>query len=105
MTRRNYRRLSEAGFQGQVTQLMTITGWAWYHTHDSRGSNRGFPDIVAVKDRVIYAELKRSGEEPRPDQLEWHDRLLSARAEAYFWWPEDLDAIRRILSPHQHARP
>ena len=32
--------------------------WLWYHTYDSRQCEPGLPNLVLVKDRVLFRELK-----------------------------------------------
>lgn len=53
---------SEAELQRMVTRLADTLGWTLqYHTHDSRRSQAGFPDLVLVhpgQGRIVYAELK-----------------------------------------------
>jgi hypothetical protein len=49
--------------EGQLLEFVTAVfkrnGYLVYHTYDSRGSERGFPDIVAVRPPVVvFAELK-----------------------------------------------
>jgi hypothetical protein len=74
-------------------------GWnLTYHTLRSKGSAPGFPDRVLVKDRVIYAELKRENGTPNATQQDWLTGLARAGAEVYLWRPSDLDEIGRILS-------
>ena len=47
-------------------------GWLCYHTHDSRRSPSGFPDLVLVRPpRLIFAELKSQRGRVRPDQQAW----------------------------------
>lgn len=94
-------RMSEKAFQGQVVDLMRLSGFRLvYHTYDSRRSASGFPDLVAIRrPRVIFAELKVASNQPTPAQLDWLDELHQCdAAESYVWWPEDLDDIRRILA-------
>ena len=50
--------LSEKEFQHQVCQLARLCGWRIYHVHFSQRSEPGFPDLVLVRERVVYAELK-----------------------------------------------
>lgn len=55
--------------------LADTLGWLGYHTHDSRRSREGFPDLVLVHPlagRMIVAELKRQKRSnPTPAQVEW----------------------------------
>lgn len=88
----------EAAAQKTIVQLATLCGWLGYHTFDSRRSAGGFPDLVLTRDRVLYAELKKQGEKPRPDQIVWLDALASAGAEVYVWTIDDLDEVKSILS-------
>lgn len=73
-------------------------GWLSYHTLRSKGSRSGFPDRVLVRDRILYAELKRERTKPTDEQVRWLDKLASAGGEVYLWRPSDLDEIGRILS-------
>lgn len=91
--------LTEKEWQAQVKELATLLGFRRaYHTFDSRRSQSGFPDLVLVRDRVIYAELKRSTGKPSQAQKEWLDGLSAAGAEVYLWRPADLDELATILS-------
>jgi hypothetical protein len=98
--------LTERDWQRQVVQLAQQLGWRVYHTHDSRRSAEGFPDLVLVRDRVVFAELKR---EPRvavpvtAEQREWLAAIDGAGCEAYLWRPSDLDDVARVLSRRRSA--
>jgi hypothetical protein len=51
--------VSEKAFMDTVLQAAEIYGWWPYHTHDSRRSNAGFPDLVLIKPpRVLFLEVK-----------------------------------------------
>ena len=94
--------LSEKQFQSLVLELAATFGFRWYHTYRSRKSPTGFPDLVLVRDRVIFAELKSDTGKPTKDQQAWLDALTLAGAEAYLWRPDDLQTIaetfaRRII--------
>jgi hypothetical protein len=85
-------------FAGQKG-LAPILGWRLcYHTLRSKGSQSGFPDRVLVRDRIIFAELKREHGKPTETQREWLDALAAVGAEVYLWRPSDLDEIATILS-------
>lgn len=75
-------------------------GWLIYHTHDSRRSEEGFPDIVATDGTTaLFAELKtRTGKLTEAQSL-WIEMLRHAtRLETYVWRPDDLPTIRERLS-------
>jgi hypothetical protein len=89
---------TEAGFLAAVRALAKLKGYRTYHTHDSRRSEAGFPDLVLVKrPRVIFAELKRDGKKPTAIQQTWLDDLTACGQEAYFWTPAQFEEITRIL--------
>lgn len=82
-----------------MTALAKLRGWVWYHTHDSRRSPAGFPDLVLVRGRrLVFAELKREGEKPTAEQQRWLDALAATGAvEAYLWRPSDWEEIEQTL--------
>jgi hypothetical protein len=87
-------------FEAQVIQLAAACGYLCYHTHDSRGSQKGFPDWVLVsarRKRCLYVELKVPPDGPTPDQTMWLKELQGAGQEAYLWYPDDWDLLIRIL--------
>jgi hypothetical protein len=94
-------RLSEREFLQQIRDLARVFGWLCYHTHDSRRSEAGFPDLVLVKastdDRpgnIIFAELKADRGRLTPAQRVWLEALGACPGvEAYVWRPADWDAI------------
>lgn len=101
-------KISEAAFQKQVLTYAALTGWRSAHFRtcmnargDYRtavaGDGKGFPDLVLVRDRVIYAELKRDGEKLRPDQELWRDALTAAGAEWHMWTPAQWDDVIAAL--------
>ena len=88
---------TERQWQAQVVNLATMLGWLTYHTHDSRGSEPGFPDLVLVRDRVVFAELKTEKGRIRYEQTVWLERLRQAGSEVYLWRPSDLDKVTAVL--------
>ena len=65
------------------------SGLLCYHTHDSRRSEPGFPDLVVVGPHgVLWRELKSSRGRLSPDQVRWLDRLSQAGADADVWRPD-----------------
>ena len=90
--------LRESAVQSAIIGLAQTFGWRVYHTFDSRKSQAGFPDLVLVRDRVIYAEVKRGGQKPRQSQVDWLNALSRAGAEVYVWTEEDYQDVASILS-------
>lgn len=105
-------KVGEAAFQGQLIQAACLFGWSLiYHTRDSRGSRRGFPDLVLVNPatgRVIFAELKTTvrfnskDHGMSPDQIKWAEGLMEAvsngsNVEYYLWSPMDWNHIEETL--------
>ena len=75
-------------------------GWRVYHTHDSRRSEPGFPDLTMVRGkRVVFAELKSERGKLTPAQVGWLDAIREAGQEAYMWKPADWpEAIGGVLT-------
>lgn len=91
--------ISEKAFQQTVMDLAHYEGWLVYHTHDSRRSAAGFPDLVLVRHgKVIYAELKTMRGKLSPAQAIWRDALQAGDNHWYLWRPCDWGQIRAILA-------
>ena len=90
--------ITEKAFMAQVLQFARLRGWLCYHTHDARRSTPGFPDLVLVRDRVLWVELKTDAGKLRQEQVDWLVRLHSAGAETFCWRPRDWEEIERELT-------
>jgi VRR-NUC domain len=90
--------MTEAQWQHTVVDLARTLDWQWYHTHDSRRSQPGFPDLVLVRDRVIFAELKTVGGRLDQWQKRWGNQLVEAGAEWYCWRPHHYAEVERTLT-------
>jgi hypothetical protein len=94
--------MSEREWQNKVREVCELYGWLTYHTHDSRRSDAGFPDLVMVKgDRVVYAELKKETGKATAKQKEWLEALSAAGQEVALWRPSDLPTVLRVLGPRR----
>lgn len=91
---------TEEQFQQQIITMAKLNGWRCYHTHDSRHSEAGFPDLVMVrKPRLIVAELKRQDGRLRPAQAEWMDLFRAVPGvEVHLWRPSDWPKILETLT-------
>lgn len=92
--------LTERQFQAMVLKLAAAFGYRPYHTHDSRRSQPGFPDLVLVKQGrpVIFAELKTDRGQTRAEQDVWLELLRSTGARVFLWRPAQLQEIADILA-------
>lgn len=91
-------RQTEKQFMAQVIELAKLRGWAHYHTHDSRRSEEGFPDLVLTRrPRVIFAELKADRGKVTAAQRAWMDELRACGQEVYLWRPRYWPAIEKLL--------
>lgn len=95
---------TESGFQDAVIDLAKWCGWELrYHTHDSRRSDAGFPDLVMLKPpRIIVAELKTDKGRVSKTQQAWLDGWracvpLCAALQVFVWRPADWPEIERQL--------
>lgn len=98
----------EADFQDNIIEYATFFRWLVYHTHDSRRSEPGFPDLVLVKrPRLLLWEVKgvtkKGPGQPEAEQYEWLEELRAV-AEAVpenvhtaCYWPDDWPEIEAIL--------
>ena len=89
--------VTEAQLQAVVLEEAEFNGWEHYHTHDSRRSNKGFPDLVLVRERVVYAEIKTMKGKLTKEQQHWQDILKYAGQEVYVIRPCDKDLVTQIL--------
>ena len=95
---------SEAEWQNHVISLASGFGWTIYHTHDSRRSNRGFPDLALVRERLVLCELKRQSGKPTFEQIAWLGLLRHAGEEVYLFRPSDVDQVTAVLERRAEGR-
>lgn len=88
----------EAALLAYVRRVAKQYSWHFYHTRDSRGSEKGYPDVTLVRDSVIYAELKTQTGKQTIEQVQWQRALHEAGAEFFLWRPSDAEAIVARLS-------
>jgi hypothetical protein len=96
--------MTEAELMANVRQLAAGLGLRCYHTHNSRRSEPGWPDLAIVGRRFILRELKTETGRLRPEQQEWIADLTAAGVDVAVWRPSDwrsgriaaeLTAVRR----------
>jgi len=103
---------TEAAFMAQVVRHAKLVGWTVFHdgaTNARRScphcrailkqprNTPGFPDLLLVRDRVLFRELKVKGRRLTAEQNQWRDLLLAAGANWDVWSPDDWDGIAEQL--------
>lgn len=84
--------MTERQMQDHVLAAARSLGWIAYHTHDSRRSQPGFPDLVLVhpvQRRVLWRELKTERGRVTAAQDQWIHALTRARQNVAVWRPAD----------------
>ena len=103
---------AEAAFQAEIERAAALKGWLTWHDRDSRKNERGLPDLVmvypgdaATPGRLVFAELKREGEEPTEEQRQWLAALATVPGiTVRLWRPSDFDEIERVLTRRGEQR-
>ena len=97
--------MTEAQFQQQIIAMARLLGWRVYHTHDSRRSEPGFPDLTLVRDRIVFLEVKTETGRLSPEQADWIAAINAAGGAALVvrpsMWDEIVHALRRRVPPIQ----
>lgn len=103
---------TERAFQADFLRLAKLHGWHRAHFRPGRvtrkgvekyetpvgADGRGWPDVVLVRERVVFVELKSEAGTLRPEQAAWRDWLVAAGAEWYCFKPSDWAEIERTLA-------
>lgn len=100
---------TEKDFQAQVIALAQLCGWRVAHFRPARtkdGSWRtpvaadgaGFFDLVLMRERVIFCELKTNRGTLTREQHAWREAATMAKAITVVWRPRDWDLIETVLS-------
>lgn len=84
--------MSEKVLQAAILGAARRHGWLAYHTHDSRRSQPGYPDLHLVHPeagRSIFRELKTQKGATTSDQQVWLRALKLAGHDVGIWRPID----------------
>ena len=101
--------MTEQQLQDAIVEAARLVGWRVAHWRPARTTKgwrtacaydaKGFPDLVLVKDRVIFAELKAARGALGDEQELWRTALATAGAEWHLWTPADWQdgSVDRVL--------
>ena len=83
-------RMTEAQLQAAIIGAAHRLGWFVYHTHDSRRSEPGYPDLHLVHEGrglSLFRELKTQTGKLMPAQIAWQRALTAAGVDVDVWRP------------------
>lgn len=91
--------MTESDLLAAVLDLAAVLKWRTAHFRPARtesgwrtavsGDGKGFVDLVLVKDRVLFVELKSMTGRQSREQIEWMIDLRAAGADYRLWTPTD----------------
>lgn len=99
---------TEAEFQKDVIDLAHLYKWRVAHFRKARtlrgswitpvaADGKGFVDLVLVRDKILYRELKVGYGKLTEEQKQWGQAIQLAGGDWKIWRPEVLDLIRKEL--------
>lgn len=101
------RRREEEDLLNWVIDTARMLGWHTAHFRPAltakgwrtavSGDGEGWPDLVLVRECIIYAELKSETGKLSPEQEDWRDWLTAGGGVWFQWRPSDKPEIERIL--------
>jgi hypothetical protein len=83
-----------------IRRMAHPLGWSSYHTHDSRKSESGFPDLVLTDGTsLLMYELKTNTGKPTEEQATWlHLLAHTGKVECGIWRPSQWAEISERLT-------
>lgn len=106
--------MTERELLSGVLDVAKLFGWRTLHIRPAmtqngwrtaiQGNGKGWPDLVLVRDRIIFRELKTGRNTLSVEQAEWILALRKAGADAGVWtendwWAGTIEAeLRRVVA-------
>lgn len=84
---------TEKELQDHIVGVARALGFMAYHTHDSRRSEPGYPDLHLIhpgRGVSLFRELKSHKGRISPDQRKWGAALTAAGFDFDYWRPADV---------------
>ena len=91
---------TEADVDRFIRNALVMAGYLVYHTHDSRRSEPGFPDICAVHPttgHLFFAELKGDTGRVSEAQTQWLNALGKSAADVALITPANMESYAMWL--------
>ena len=104
---RKERSKAEADWQRDIERLAQANGFYVWHVNNPQASKAGFPDLLLIRERVVWVELKAKSTTTNkrgklsPEQEMWRDMLRAAGQEWFCWYNDsqaDSAEAERVLA-------
>jgi hypothetical protein len=84
----------------------TRGGQTWYLTPVA-ADGKGFPDLMLVRERVVYVEVKGDKDRLRPEQEVWLSSLRMAGQEVHVWRTAEYESgeVESVLRERRRELP
>jgi hypothetical protein len=92
--------VSEKKFATKVAGYMRKHGWHVQRNGWVGVGNqfvKGYPDMVCVREKILFVELKTATGKLRSSQAEWRDWILEAGGNWELWRPQDWDEVKQKI--------
>ncbi len=92
--------MTEKQLMQAVIEAASWRHYKIYHTHDSRRSDPGFPDLILLRERDgrrFAIELKTERGKVSPAQVDWLAAFSTCGIPAFVVRPRDLDWLLETL--------
>ncbi len=90
--------IGEEAFQALVVDLAERFRWVAWHDNDSRRNDAGLPDLLLIRERVIWRELKTQKGRLSAEQAAWGELLLRCGQDWAIWRPSDWAEVVATLT-------
>lgn len=92
------RAMKEDELLANVLVIAKVKGWHAYHVRNAKAGvvqgDTGFPDLVLVRRKLLFVELKTELGDIRPEQVMWAEWLKAVGHTVRYWRPSDwMDGI------------
>jgi hypothetical protein len=90
--------MTEKRWMQQLIDTARLCGWYPVHQLWPMGTAHGVPDLVLIRERVVWIEAKTERGKLTPAQAAMIDRLRAAGQEVHVWRPSDWPTVERMLA-------
>lgn len=86
--------VTEKQLQATIVQVARLNRWFCFHVHDSRHSERGWPDLVLLRPpHALFVELKTETGKVTDAQAHVLELLADCGLTVAVWRPSHLDDV------------